>query len=123
PALGPSPQCFKWVERSPSPAVRHLTPSCTGSSKSTCNGVMKMAEATSYEVILSVNGKQTPIAAWTDQGSSDTALEWVRSAFKEMVMAHYALKQELRRSQGNGPYCKEHQLPMVFRSGKYGNFY
>lgn len=83
-----------------------------------------MAESTSYDLILSINGKQVVVASWTDPASKHNTLEWVRKTFKDMVVAYYGINQSQReREFPNAPYCKDHQLPMVWRSGKYGSFW
>jgi hypothetical protein len=81
-----------------------------------------MAEETSYEVILSINGKHTPIAVWKDQRSSEVTLELVRYAYKQMV-SWLSDAKERPKPASNAPYCKDHQIPMVWRKGKFGDFW
>src|SRR5687767_10858702 len=82
-----------------------------------------MADQTTYKVILSINGKQTPIAEWTDYRSSDVTLELVRYAYKQVVSWMSDPKAQEQKTKTNSPYCPDHQIPLVFRKGKYGNFY
>src|SRR4051794_29159777 len=75
-----------------------------------------------YELILSINGKQTPIAEWNDQKSDQATLELARSIFRQVVYALWSGKHKSEEFS-NEPYCKEHQIPMVLRKGKFGSFY
>ena len=81
-----------------------------------------MSDETHYKVILSVNGKQIPIADWSSKAASDTTLELARLAYRQLVL-WTALIKERPKPESNAPYCPDHQLPMAFKSGKYGTFY
>jgi hypothetical protein len=80
-----------------------------------------MANRTNYEVILSIYGKHSLIAQWTDERSSELTLELARIAYKQLVLWLALDKQ--KKVKSNAPYCQDHQIPMAFRKGKYGNFY
>jgi hypothetical protein len=81
-----------------------------------------MAEKNSYEVILSINGKHTPIASWSDEYSGEVTLELVRYAYKQVV-SYLALNDERPKDTTNAPYCQDHQVPMMSRKGKFGVFW
>ena len=81
-----------------------------------------MAEYTNYELILSINGKHTTIAEWLDPDSSQITLELARSIFRQVVYGIWNRKYQ-KEELSNEPYCKDHQLPMVLRKGKFGSFY
>lgn len=74
-----------------------------------------------YEIVLTINGKQTPIAVWDDERSGEMTLELVRYAYKQMIswLADPAKKRE--RSATNEPYCKDHQVPMVARKSRFNS--
>ncbi|MCC7106239.1 MAG: hypothetical protein IT307_13940 [Chloroflexi bacterium] len=79
-----------------------------------------MAETTSYELILSVNGKHVVIAQWSDLRLSDTTLEFVRRGFKDVVIERAATDPEKQDDgQSNAPYCGDHQIPMVLRPSRF----
>jgi hypothetical protein len=85
-----------------------------------------MADTNHYEVILSINGKHTPIAAWDDVRSGDLTLELVRYAYKQIVcwIAENPNNGEVtKKAEANAVYCKDHQVPMVWRKGKFGSFW
>ncbi len=83
--------------------------------------VIHMAEANRYEVILSINGKHTPIAAWEDVRSGELTVELVRYAYKQIVcwLSDNTAKKE--RSGTNQPYCTEHQVPLVSRKSRFNS--
>src|SRR5688572_1578887 len=82
-----------------------------------------MAETNRYEVILSINGKHTPIAAWEDVRSGEITLELVRYAYRQVVCWMADQKEIVKKADTNAPYCKDHQVPMVWRKGQYGFFW
>jgi len=91
---------------------------------------------TTYQVILSTDGKHTVIAT-TDEGPlSEQALTWVRNTYDHLVQ-NYGLKGEQHqrmteevtageRKQETGeeaPICAVHNVPMVRQQGRHGPFW
>jgi len=83
--------------------------------------VIEMADSNRYEIVLSINGKQTQIATWDDDRSGDMTLELVRYSYKQLLcwLADSTDKQE--KSASNQPYCNDHQVPMVARKSRFNN--
>lgn len=84
---------------------------------------------TTYEVILSTDGKHTVIARSDDPVQVKSALAWAKATY-DAVVSRYGLKHEQYRNGGqNGnaeesvPTCKVHNVPMVRQQGKFGAFW
>jgi len=80
-----------------------------------------MAESNRYEIVLLINGKQTPIAVWDDARSGEMTLELVRYSYKQMVCWLADNTEKVEKSATNQPYCKDHQLPMVSRKSRFND--
>lgn len=84
-----------------------------------------MAETT-YQVILSTDGKHTVVATCDDLTKVKEALAWARVTY-DAIVGHYGLKYEqYQKGQGNGnsvPECAVHKVPMSRQTGKYGEFW
>lgn len=79
-----------------------------------------MADATTYELILAINGKHVVIAQWSDLRLSDTTLEFVRRGFKDVVIELATTNPEKQGCEpSDAPYCGEHRIPMVVRPSKF----
>lgn len=83
---------------------------------------------TTYQVILSTDGKHTVIATSDHPALAKDALEWARSTYDQIVKS-YGLKGEQIRKSGNGngdevpPTCAIHGVFMVRQEGRYGQFW
>lgn len=83
---------------------------------------------TTYQVILSTDGKHTIMATCDDSTKVREALAWARATY-DAVVARYGLKYEqYSKASGNGngesvPTCAIHQTPMVKVEGKHGQFW
>lgn len=81
-----------------------------------------------FQVILSTDGKHTVIATSNDPVQAKAALEWARVTY-DAVVKRYGLKHEQYQKDGdeNGkdavPTCAFHELPMIRVEGKYGPFW
>jgi len=90
-------------------------------------GVIPMSQTT-YQVILSTDGKHTVIATSDDPIVAREALAWARSTY-DLVVKTYGLKGEHNHKNGNGdvsevvPTCAIHGVPMVRVEGKHGAFW
>jgi hypothetical protein len=83
---------------------------------------------TTYQVILSTDGKHTVIATTDEPGQTALALAWAKATY-EAVVKRYGLKGEQTHLNGNGstaedvPTCAIHHVPMVRVEGKHGAFW
>ena len=83
---------------------------------------------TTYQVILSSDGKHTVIATSDDPVTAKQACAWAKDTYDRLVQI-YGLKYEQYqkgRENGNGenaPVCGVHNLPMVRQNGKHGPFW
>lgn len=86
---------------------------------------------TTYQVILSTDGKHTVIVSSDNQAEMKAAVAWAKTAYERMVDV-YGLKGAQRHNNGeqtehNGqeetPICGVHNVPMVKVSGKKGEFW
>jgi hypothetical protein len=90
---------------------------------------MKMSETT-YQVILSTDGKHTVIVSTDDVVLSKGAIEWAKATFDQVVKL-YGLKCGPSHKNENGeasseevvPNCAIHNVPMAKVQGKYGPFW
>lgn len=74
-----------------------------------------------YQIVLKINGRETPIASWEAEHGGDTTLELVRYAYKQMLSCLIDSKERSEKTATNQPYCEVHQLPMVARKSRYGS--
>ena len=84
---------------------------------------------TTYQVILSTDGKHTVIATTDDATKIKAASEWASATYDRLV-TRYGLKHAPKRrasAEENGeetvPECGVHHVPMVRQEGKYGPFW
>src|SRR2546421_13126071 len=88
---------------------------------------------TTYQVILSTDGKHTVIVTTDNQGGTQLALAWAKATFERLV-AQYGLKGGQPSANGHQsisqgeepdepPLCAVHQVPMVKVQGKKGEFW
>ncbi len=83
---------------------------------------------TTYQVILSTDGKHTVIATSDDAAMNKAALEWAKSTY-DQVVARYGLKHEQFHKKGEEtseeeiPTCAVHNVPMTKQQGKFGSFW
>lgn len=80
-----------------------------------------MEESNQYQVILTINGKETPIASWEDHRAGDVTLELVRYAYKQMLSYLIDSDEKRQKVATNQPYCEDHHVPMTVRKSKYGD--
>src|SRR5689334_12526073 len=83
--------------------------------------VINMDEINHYQVILRINGKDTPVAQWEDPRSGELTLELVRFAYKQLLSSLIDKEERQQASATNQPYCEVHQIPMTARKSKYGD--
>ncbi len=81
---------------------------------------------TTYQVILSSDGKHTVIVSSDEQAAIDAALQWQQATYDRLV-ARYGLKGEQRRKNGEtveaAPQCAIHHIPMAQVQGRLGQFW
>jgi hypothetical protein len=88
---------------------------------------------TTYQVILSTDGKHTVLVTTDAMPATDTAIAWAKATYERLVK-RYGLKHEQRQpaAQLDGPdagedvqvpECAVHHVPMVRVEGKYGPFW
>lgn len=81
---------------------------------------------TSYQVILSSDGKHTVIVTSDERAVIDAALDWEQQTYDRLV-ARYGLKgEQTRRSSETSeaaPKCAIHRVPMAQVQGKHGSFW
>ena len=82
---------------------------------------------TTYQVILSTDGKHTVIATTDDQAAAKAAFGWAKATYDRVVEV-YGTKADLHKAaNGNGhesvPMCGIHHVPMSKVEGKRGPFY
>jgi hypothetical protein len=87
---------------------------------------------TTYQLVLSTDGKHTVIVNTDDAGKIKAAFEWAGAAY-DRVVKRYGLKNEQRHSNGKAaaavaevtavPQCAVHHVPMVSVNGKRGQFW
>jgi hypothetical protein len=86
---------------------------------------------TTYQIILSTDGKHTVIATTDDRLEAKNAMAWVSTVYDQVVQ-RYGLKHEQYTKNGepreeNGgdavPVCGVHHRPMERVNGKKGPFW
>jgi hypothetical protein len=83
---------------------------------------------TSYQVILSTDGKHTVIATSDELTATKEALAWAQSTY-ELLLKTYGRKGEHARKSAEGdvaelvPNCAIHGVAMIRQQGKYGQFW
>jgi hypothetical protein len=86
---------------------------------------------TTYQVILSTDGKHTVIVTTDDMPATEQALVWAKSVYERLV-TRYGLKHEQRQHTQQAdaadagedvPECAVHHVPMTRVQGKYGPFW
>ena len=82
---------------------------------------------TTYQVILSTDGKHTVIFTTDDMPMTENALAWAKDTY-DRVVKRYGLKHEqYKNGEQNGkeaiPTCAVHKVPMTKQEGKYGSFW
>src|SRR5438132_804012 len=84
---------------------------------------------TTYQVILSTDGKHTVIVSCDEPESANLALNWAKATYAQVV-ERYGMKGEQRPTEAepNGeaeevPICAVHNLPMAKVNGKKGEFW
>ena len=83
---------------------------------------------TTYQVILSTDGKHTVIATSDELTTTKDAMEWAQSTY-ELLLKTYGRKGERSRKSTDGdvaeavPSCAVHGVAMVRQQGKYGQFW
>jgi hypothetical protein len=89
--------------------------------------------STTYQVILSTDGKHTVIVTTDNQGATQLALAWAEATYERLV-AQYGLKgghpsanghQSISRGEepDEPPLCAVHRVPMARVRGKKGEFW
>jgi hypothetical protein len=83
---------------------------------------------TTYQVILSTDGKHTVIVSSDDPSAIKAASSWAQGAYERLV-ERYGLKHEQyqrngeSRAQERAPQCAIHHVPMVKVQGRRGEFW
>src|SRR5581483_7219596 len=85
---------------------------------------------TTYQVILSSDGKHTVIATSDNQGEIKLATAWAKATY-EAIVQRYGLKSNQKTPTGEpeesaeeqAPICKIHNVPMVQVQGRKGPFW
>lgn len=83
---------------------------------------------TTYQVILSTDGKHTVIATTDDQVAVKSAFAWAKTTY-ERIVEHYGHKGQQRLGQPEQPAdeaipeCAIHHVAMSRQAGKWGQFW
>lgn len=83
---------------------------------------------TTYQVILSTDGKHTVIVSSDDPVGIKAAGAWAKSAYAELVN-RYGPKSAPKQAQPDedqieeAPICQVHQVPMIQVNGRKGPFW
>src|SRR3954462_3214252 len=86
---------------------------------------------TTYQVILSSDGKHTVIATSDNQGEMKLASAWAKITY-DAIVERYGLKSDQKtpgverdggEEEEDAPICKIHKVPMVQVQGRNGPFW
>src|SRR5262245_46570099 len=87
---------------------------------------------TTYQVVLSTDGKHSVIVTTDNQGETKLGLAWAKATYEHLV-AQYGLKGKQRQAPsepeagdnqpGEAPICAVHNVPMAWQQGKKGFFW
>lgn len=82
---------------------------------------------TTYQVVLSTDGKHSVIATTDNQADTRLALAWAKATYEQLVNLS-GLKGEQgqgndEQQDGSVPECAIHHVPMVLVQGKQGPFW
>lgn len=89
-----------------------------------------MSQTSTFQVILSSDGKHTVIATTDQVQNSENALAWATETYDSLVKRYGLKHQQYANGNGNGngngesvPMCGVHHLPMTKVNGKNGEFW
>ncbi|MCL4552141.1 MAG: hypothetical protein M1305_01090 [Candidatus Marsarchaeota archaeon] len=77
---------------------------------------------TNYQVTLSTGGRVAVTVTSDDQKALREAFAWARETYTKLT-AKTNGKEENQGKDEDVPTCAVHNVPMVKRSGKYGEFW
>lgn len=89
-----------------------------------------MSQTSTFQVILSSDGKHTVLATTDHWQDTDDALAWATFTYDRLVKRYGLKHEQYGRTNGNGngngesvPMCGVHQVPIVKIDGKHGPFW
>lgn len=91
-----------------------------------------MTQTSSYQVILSTDGKHTVIATTDQVEDTKQAVAWATATYDQLVQRYGLKHQQYQNGQANGngnstgetvPVCAVHLVPMVRQQGRHGPFW
>ncbi len=83
---------------------------------------------TTYQVILSSDGKHTVIVTADDKETAKTAFGWAKATYDRLVEVYGLKYEQYQKGQNNGngedtPVCAVHKVPMAKVNGRHGPFW
>ena len=79
---------------------------------------------TTYQVVMSTDGKHQVIVTIEDPAGTKAALAWARATYAQLIKAEDLAEQPGDESQEQEPpECAIHQVPMVLVQGRRGPFW
>lgn len=87
-----------------------------------------MSQTTTFQVILSSDGKHTVIATADRLDLTENALVWATDTYDRLVKRYGLKYEQYQKGQNNGngetiPVCAVHKVPMAKVNGKHGPFW
>src|SRR5688572_16791384 len=87
---------------------------------------------TTYQVVLSTDGKHTVIVTTDELPTTENVLVWAQTTYERLVQQYGRKQAGRQRSEqqpvalapgGEVPECAVHKVPMVRVQGRYGPFW
>ncbi len=84
---------------------------------------------TTYQVILSTDGKHTVIATTDDKAIAKSVFGWAKATYDRVVEICGTKADPYQKANGNNngqekvPVCAVHHAPMTLVKGRKGDFY
>ncbi len=81
---------------------------------------------TTYQVILSTDGKHTVLGTTDDPTKAKAVFGWVKATYDRVVEVYGLKYEQYQKANGNHdsvPVCAVHQVPMERVQGKHGAFW